>query len=95
MTDEASDQVLAWVGQAIADKHHDSLADVTSADQQAYEAARNDGAIISAARHENRAKRARTTRDREAAAGPRDRTAAARDERGQARDMAPDGDPPA
>ena len=84
----ALDQRASDNDQTIADKHHDTLAEVTSADQQAYEAARNARAIISAARHENRAKRARTTRDREAAAGQRDRTAAARD-------TAPDGDPQA
>ena len=82
----ALDQRASDRDQALADNAHNTLAEVTPAAQRAYDASKHARKTISAARQENRMKRARTGRDRVAAAGQRDRTAAERDERGIERD---------
>jgi hypothetical protein len=80
------DQRASDRDQALADHAHNLLAVVTDAAQRAYDASKYARKIISGARQANRLKRARTGRDRVAAAGQRDRTAAERDERGLERD---------
>jgi len=87
------DQRASDRDQAIADTHHNTLAEVTPGDQRAYDELKNARAVVSAAREENRMKRARTGRDRDAAAGQRDRTATARDMRGVERRTKPEDDP--
>ena len=82
----ALDQRASDRDQALADNAHNTLAEVTPAAQRAYDASKHARNTISAARQENRMKRARTGRDRVAAAGQRDRTAAERDVRGIERD---------
>ena len=72
--------------QLAADRQLDKLPEVTPADQEAYETATHARVIASTARDDNRVKRARTSRDRDASAGQRDRTGAARDRTGAARD---------
>ena len=58
-----------------------AASDVTPEQQRAYESARQARSIVSATRETNRLKRARSGRDRDAAASLRDRTATARDQR--------------
>lgn len=88
-----SDQAIATIDQrasdrdqALADRQHAAAIDPTDADEKEYEASKRARALVSLTRLENRIKRARTGRDRDAAAGQRDRTADERDERGLNRD---------
>ena len=77
-----ADQRASDRDQAVADNEHNTLVEVSPAAQRAYDASKHARATVSAARKENRVRRARTGRDRVAAAGQRDRTATERDARG-------------
>jgi hypothetical protein len=80
------DQMASDRDQAAADRQHAALPDPTDADVKDYEKSKRARAMVSLVRMENRIKRLRSGRDRDAAAGQRDRTADERDERGLARD---------
>jgi hypothetical protein len=82
----ALDQRASDRDQALADNAQNTLAEVSPPVQRAYDASKHARKVISAAREDNRSKRARTKRDRVAATGQRDRTGAERDERGIDRD---------
>jgi hypothetical protein len=87
-----ADQRASDRDQAVADNEHNTVVEVSPAAERAYDASKYARATVSAARKENRVKRARTGRDRDAAAGQRDQTATERDERGQERASAADED---